>query len=261
MISTPTAAPLLSGPQELALARRIERGDLAAKRTLIEANVRLVSAVAAEYRGLGVPMEDLVQEGSIGLVRAAERFDHRRELRFSTYATWWIRQAVVRGLAQARPIRLPDSANRRLRALRGAGRALTVAGAGEPTIEEAACAAGLAPGDAARLEQVTRVRSLDAPLGDTDGTLIERVADTWAGEEESGIDGELLARLVAALPAAQRTVVELSFGLTGREPVKLARIARSLGVSPERTRQLRATALQRLREGLEGASRRALQAA
>src|SRR5919108_3761201 len=132
MTKSPRPGRLLTGPEELALARRIERGDLAAKRLLIEANVRLVSAVAAEYRGLGVPFEDLVQEGSIGLVRAAERFDHRRGLRFSTYATWWIRQAVVRGLAQGRPIRLPESADRRLRALRSAGRSLAAAGGREP---------------------------------------------------------------------------------------------------------------------------------
>jgi RNA polymerase primary sigma factor len=212
MTNPPTAARLLTGPEELALARRIERGDLAAKRTLIEANVRLVRSVAAEYRGLGVPLEDLVQEGSIGLVRAAERFDHRRGLRFSTYATWWIRQAVVRGLAQAQPIRLPASAGRRLRALRRAGRELSAAGGREPTIEGAAAAA-------------------DAP----------------------DFDHERLRRLVAALPPRQRTVVELSFGLAGRTPVELPRIARSLGVSTERARQLRSSALLRLREGLEGA--------
>jgi RNA polymerase sigma factor (sigma-70 family) len=243
---------LLTHAQELALARRIERGDLEAKRQLIEANLRLVVAVASEYRGRGVPLDDLVQEGCIGLVQAAERFDHRRRLRFSTYATWWIRTAVVRAIGQSRTIRLPDSAARRLRALQRATAELAAATGREPTLEQAARAAGLSPLDATRLQQVSRVRSLDEPLFDEGTrTLAEGLSDAAfdADGDDDIVDLQRLRRLVAALPAHQRAVVERSFGLDGRPPEGLAGIAVRVGVSTERARQLRAAALLRLRAG------------
>jgi RNA polymerase sigma factor (sigma-70 family) len=243
---------LLTHAQELALARRIERGDLKAKRQLIEANLRLVVAIASEYRNRGVPLADLVQEGCIGLLRAAERFDHRRRLRFSTYATWWIRNAVVRAIGQSRTIRQPESAARRLRLLERAAAELEAATGCEPTLEQAARAAGLSQLDAARLQLVSRMRSLDEPLFD-EGTRtlaegLPATADDPEGDDDV-VDHQGPRRLVAALPARHRAVVERSFGLDGRPPEELPRIAARVGVSTERARQLRAAALLRLRAG------------
>jgi RNA polymerase sigma factor (sigma-70 family) len=238
---SPADGALLTAAQELALARRIERGDDEARRMLIEANLRLVAAVAAQYRGHGVPYADLVQEGSIGLIRAAERFDHRRRLRFSTYATWWIRHAVVGAIGDAQAIRLPASAQRRLRALRRARAELAAATGREPTLEEAASAAGLAPADAARLEQVTHIRPLDERTGALPATSPSE------DEADDPVDHPRLRRAVAALPEPQRVAIERSFGLDGAPPERLDRIAGRLGLSTERARQVRAGALLRLR--------------
>jgi RNA polymerase sigma factor (sigma-70 family) len=239
----------LTREQELELARRIQGGDAAARRRLIEANLRLVSAVAAEYLGFGVAFADLEQEGCVGLIRAVDRFDHRRGLRLSTYATWWIRQSVMQAIGDAHAIRLPDSAQRRLRALRRASAHLTAINGREPTLADVARAAGLAPADAARLRCAARVRSLDEPLGDGARTLSDTLGAD--GRDEDGradsVDRERLRRAVKALPAAQRLVIERSYGLTGAAPEDLSRIAARIGVSSERARQLRWGALLRLR--------------
>jgi RNA polymerase sigma factor (sigma-70 family) len=211
-----------------------------ARRRLIEENLPLVAAIAAEYRGRGVPFADLVQEGSIGLIRAVDRFDPERGVLLSTYATWWIRHAVVRAIGDARAVHLPDSAQRRLVALRRATAELA-AGGREPTLEQAARAAGLALDDAVRLQRATRVRSLEEGFDDV------------AAPAEDPDDHEPVRRAVAALPARSRLVVERSFGLDGGPPEPLPRIAGRIGVSVERTRQVRAEALRRV----GGALRRA----
>jgi RNA polymerase primary sigma factor len=240
---------LLTGAEERELAEQIARGDAAARCRLIEANLRLVGAVAANYRGYGVPFADLVQEGCIGLIRAAERFDHRRNVRFSTYATWWIRHAILGAVGDAGAIRLPRSAQRRLRALRRASAELAATSGREPTLAEAARVAGLTPEDAARLQRAVHVRSLDEPAEGGAGSLAEalRADDGQDADGDVLVDRERLGRALAALPARQRTVVERSFGLDGADPETLPEIARRMGVSPERARQLRAAALHRLR--------------
>jgi RNA polymerase sigma factor (sigma-70 family) len=241
----------MSPAQERALARRSAQGDLAARRRLVEANLGLVATVAAEYRGRGVPFADLLQEGSIGLIRAVDRFDHRRGVRLSTYASWWIRNAVVSALGDARTVRLPDSAQRRLQALRRSAADLAVDTGREPTLDQAARAAGLSPADAAQLERATRVRSLDEPF-DGGTTLADTVAAVDDGDDP--VDAELVRRAVGALPARSRLVIERSFGLDGGRPETLREIAGRIGASPERARQVRAEALRRLRTSLRPAA-------
>jgi RNA polymerase sigma factor (sigma-70 family) len=226
---------------ELVLARRSAEGDLEARRRLVEANLGLVATVAAEYRDRGVPFADLLQEGSVGLIRAVDRFDPRRGVRLSTYATWWIRSAVVRAIGDARAVRLPDSAQRRLQVLRRAADDLAAATGREPTLEQAAQAAGLSAADAARLERATRVRALDEPVA-------------ASAEDDDRVDVELVRRAVRALPGRSRLVVERSFGLDGGRPETLPEIAVRIGTSPERARQVREEALRRLRTSLRPAA-------
>jgi RNA polymerase sigma factor (sigma-70 family) len=220
-------------------------GDAERRRRLIEANLPLVAAIAAEYRGRGVPFADLVQEGSIGLIRAVDRFDPERGVRLSTYATWWIRHAVVRAIGDARAVRLPDSAQRRLQALRRATAELAAVSGREPTLEQAAHAAGLTLADALQLRRATRVRSLDEGFDD----VLAR-----DDERDDPVDRERVRTAVAALPTRSRLVIERSFGLDGAESETPAQIAVRLGVSVERTRQVRAEALRRLRGSLRRAA-------
>jgi RNA polymerase sigma factor (sigma-70 family) len=225
----------------------------AAQQRMVEANLGLVAAVAAEYRGLGVPFADLVQEGSVGLIRAVERFDPTRGVRLSTYATPWIRHYVVRAIGDSRTVRLPDSAQRRLLALRRASAELAAATGREPTLEQAAHAAGLATADAARLQRATRVRPLEEPFVGT-------IADVPGADEEGDadpVDPKRLRRAVASLPGRSRLVIERSYGLDGGRPETLPQIADRIGVSAERARQVRANALVRLRTQLAPPVRRA----
>jgi RNA polymerase sigma factor (sigma-70 family) len=231
----------MSPTQELALARRSARGDREARRRLVEANLGLVAAVAGDYRGRGVPFADLLQEGSVGLILAVDRFDPGRGVRLSTYARWWIRSAVVRAIGDARAVRLPDSAQRRLQALRRAAAEAAAATGREPTLEQAAHAAGLSPADAARLERATRVRPLDEAIA-------------WSDEDDDPVDAELVQRAVRALPGRSRLVVERSFGLDGGRPETLPEIAVRIGTSSERARQVRDEALRRLRTCLRPAA-------
>jgi RNA polymerase primary sigma factor len=246
--------PLLTAAQEVELAKRIERGDADAKQELINANLRLVVSIAKRYQRREMALLDLIQEGILGLIRAAEKFDWRKGFKFSTYATWWIRQAIQRGIAnQSRTIRLPvDVADRERRI--GRVQADFAARLGRPpTDAEIARALGLRP------EQITRVRhaaravaSLDQPLGEGEGaSLAEIVADTSTGEPVEEIHVSLrrdaLHRALAALPDEERRVLELRYGLNGDEtPVTLVEAGRRLGVSPERVRQLETEALERL---------------
>ena len=254
------AIPLLSPSEEVVLAKRIERGDLQARRRLIESNLRLVVAVAKSYQGLGVPLLDLIQEGSLGLIRAAEKFDHRRGSKFSTYAIWWIRQAVRRAVSNTgRTIRLPVHIVERRHTLARASRELEVALGRDPTYAELAAATGLSLSHVSAALEAPRVAtSLNAAAGEEDGAeLMEFIPDPAATvpftEVEFGTTADALRRAVADLPDRQRHIIECHYGLTG-EPQTLAAIGRELGLTRERVRQLETHALSRL-EWVAGARR------
>jgi RNA polymerase primary sigma factor len=250
--------PLLTAAQEVEVARRIERGDAAAKERMINSNLRLVVSIAKRYQGSGLPLLDLIQEGILGLIRATEKFDYRRGFRFSTYATWWIRQAVQRGIAnRARMIRLPVSLAERERKIARVEAQLAARLGRAPTDAELAGAAQLTR---AQLEQVRRsartVTSLDAPLGEDGGTLHEVVrgetaesADLIDAPPEAitlALGAAALHRAVARLPSRERRVIERRYGLDGDSPTTLVQMARELGVSRERVRQIEEGALARL---------------
>jgi len=243
---------LLTAAQEVALAKRVERGDLVAKQTMIQSNLRLVISIAKNYRNQGLPFLDLIQEGTLGLIRAVEKFDWRRGFKFSTYATWWIRQAVARALAdKARTIRMPVHIVERLQKMNRADRTLWTVLGREPTIEEIAEEANLT------VQQVLEVRaaarassSLDAPVGDAGDAVL---GDFVAGDEllpEETVELELRSQALRAalcsLPEREREVVTLRYGLGGTEPKTLEEIGRRLGLTRERVRQIELDSLRRL---------------
>jgi RNA polymerase primary sigma factor len=245
--------PLLTAAQEVELAKRIERGDLAAKERMINANLRLVVSIAKRYRGQGLSFLDLIQEGVLGLIRAVEKFDWRRGFKFSTYATWWIRQAVQRGVQnRARTIRVPVHVIEIERRAARAERDLAVTLGREPTDEEVAAAAKV---ELERLREardaMRSVGSLDQPLGDEgDGTIGDLVAsaDGDPASDPSVLhDFRALRLALGALPERQRRVLELRYGLTGGPPLPLAAIGLELGLTRERVRQIEVEALDRLR--------------
>jgi RNA polymerase primary sigma factor len=244
--------PLLTAAEEVELAKRIERGDPAAKERMINSNLRLVVHVARRYTAQGISQGDLIQEGVIGLNRAVEKFDWRKGFKFSTYATWWIRQACQRAVAnQSKTIRIPVHVDERRRKLARARQRFEVAEGREPTVEELARAAELELHHAREaLEAVEANVSLNRPVGDDgDGELGDLFADpdvTDGMEEAERILRDAgVRRAIAALPDRERRVVELRFGFDG-ESLTLEAIGRELGLTRERVRQLEKSAFARL---------------
>jgi RNA polymerase primary sigma factor len=244
--------PLLTAEEEIELAQRIERGDLDAKERLINSNVRLVLSIARRYQGLGLSMQDLVQEAMLGLIRAAEKFDWRRGYKFSTYATLWIRQAIQRGLDNTgRPVRLPAHVAQRQRNVNRAAAHLTGQLDREPTDEEIAAETELPLEEVVAMRDLARVTtSLDAPVTeDGDATLGELRADEAPGIEDEIADRQrerTVESALSKLPEPERRVIQLRFG-TGDEPAaSLREVGRELGVTQQRARELEEKALRRL---------------
>jgi RNA polymerase primary sigma factor len=246
--------PLLTAAEEIELAKRIERGDMSAKDRMINSNLRLVVSIAKKYQGQGLSLGDLIQEGVIGLIRAAEKFDWRRGFKFSTYATLWIRQAIQRGLHNtSRTIRMPVHIAQRERKISRVDRELNVKLGREPTDEEIAEAAELP------LEEVEEIRkasqpmaSLDQPVGDDgDSAFGDFLATDRPEPQEEVIENyrdEAVRRALDKLPERERDVVELRFGVGRAEPTPLRETGRVLGMSAERVRQLEERALRQLAE-------------
>jgi RNA polymerase primary sigma factor len=251
--------PLLTAAQEVELSKRIERGDMQAKQRMIQSNLRLVVSIAKNYRNQGLPFLDLIQEGTLGLIRAVEKFDWRRGYKFSTYATWWIRQAVARALAdKARTIRMPVHIVERLQKLNKAERILWTQLGREPTLEEIADEASLP------IEQAREVRaaaqastSLDQPVGESEdavfGDFVACGGPAPDEQVECTLRSQALARALAALPDRERAVLVLRYGLDNSEPATLEEIGRRLDLTRERVRQIEGHALKRLArlEGIE----------
>jgi RNA polymerase primary sigma factor len=242
----------LTAAEELRLARRIEGGDAAAKEEMVARNLGLVWSIAARYRGCGVPFDDLLQEGAVGLVRAVDRFDHRRRLKFSTYAVWWIRRSLHNALSDARPIRIPPAARRQMAEIERARGELRRLRATPPTTDDIARCAGLSVRTVRALEAAPRVTaSLDEPIGDATTPLGELIGDDGAADaarwtEERETSRQLWAML-RILPGRQREVVLRRYGLRGDPPQTHEEIGAWLGVCEERSRQLEREALHRLR--------------
>jgi RNA polymerase primary sigma factor len=243
---------LLTRSEEVAIAQRIERGDADAKAAMIKSNLRLVIGIAGTYRHRGLPYLDLIQEGTLGLIRAVEKFDWRRGYKFSTYATWWIRQAIARALAdKVRTIRLPVHVVERVQKLNRAERVLSTRLGREPTLEEVAEEANLALADARAVQDAACVSiSLDQAVGEEDGAEFgDFVADAEPLPEEQVdrlLRTEAVEQALAALTERERVVLVRRFGLRGSEPETLKEIGLRLRLTAEAVRQIEVATIKRL---------------
>ena len=246
--------PLLTAAEEIELAKRIERGDMAAKDRMINSNLRLVVSIAKKYQGQGLTLGDLIQEGVIGLIRAAEKFDWRRGFKFSTYATLWIRQAIQRGLHNtSRTIRMPVHIAQRERKISRVERELNVKLGREPSIEEIAQVAELPVEEVEEIKKASQpMASLDQPVGDDGDSAFGDFLSSDKPEPQEEVvmnfRDEAVRRALDKLPERERDVVELRFGVGLAEPTPLRETGRVLGMSAERVRQLEERALRQLAE-------------